>query len=191
MGMDWIWKSAFLVIAGMILLRVAGRKSISQMSVATTVIMISIGTTIVQPIANNQLWRAVGSAAIFIAALLIIEYLQIKFNWLENLMSGRSKIVIENGQIISKNLRSVRMTVDQLEMRLRQNGVTNISDVKFATLEPNGQVGYELMQHAKPVTIGDLERILHLKLGQVQEQSGLFQEIKTNHHTVPIDPKLQ
>jgi uncharacterized membrane protein YcaP (DUF421 family) len=191
MDIAWIWKSALLVIAGMLLLRIAGRKSISQMSVATTVIMISIGTTIVQPIANNELWKAIGSAAIFIVSLLIIEYLQLKFDWLENLISGRSKIIIENGQIISKNLRSLRITVDQLEMRLRQNGISNLSDVKFATLEPNGQVGYELMRHAKPVTIGELERILDLKSGITMEQSNLFQETKTNHHAVPIDPKLQ
>ncbi|WP_245625122.1 DUF421 domain-containing protein [Paenibacillus stellifer] len=191
MDLAWIWKSAFLVIAGMILLRVSGRKSISQMSVATTVIMISIGTTIVQPIANNELWKAIGSAAIFIVSLLIIEYLQLKFDWLENLMSGRSKIIIENGQIIPKNLRSLRITVDMLEMRLRQNGISNLSDVKFATLEPNGQMGYELMRHAKPVTIGELERILDLKSGIAMEQSSLFQESKTNHHATPIDPKLQ
>ncbi|MEF3312135.1 DUF421 domain-containing protein [Paenibacillus sp. GYB004] len=191
MDMAWIWKSALLVIAGMLLLRIAGRKSISQMSVATTVIMISIGTTIVQPIANHELWKAIGSAAIFIVSLLIIEYLQLKFDWLENLISGRSKIIIENGQIISKHLRSLRITVDQLEMRLRQNGISNLSDVKFATLEPNGQVGYELMRHAKPVTIGELERLLHLKSGITMEQSNLFQETKTNHHAAPIDPKLQ
>ncbi|WP_223192348.1 DUF421 domain-containing protein [Paenibacillus sedimenti] len=149
----------------------AGRKSISQMSIATTVIMISIGTTIVQPIANNQLWKAVGSAAIF--------------------MSGRSKIVIENGQINQGNLRAMRMTVDQLEMRLRQKGITNISDVKFATLEPNGQVGYELMRHAKPVTIGEIERMLNLKSGAIMDQSSLFQEVSINRHTIPIDPKLQ
>ncbi|BFH14314.1 hypothetical protein J6TS7_63200 [Paenibacillus dendritiformis] len=58
------------------------------MSVATTVIMISIGTTIVQPIANNQLWKAIGSAAIFIVTLLHIEYLQLKSDWFEKLMSG-------------------------------------------------------------------------------------------------------
>ncbi|MBD0379501.1 DUF421 domain-containing protein [Paenibacillus sp. WST5] len=141
------------------------------MSIATTVIMISIGTTIVQPIANNQLWKAVGSAAIF--------------------MSGRSKIVIENGQINQGNLRAMRMTVDQLEMRLRQKGITNISDVKFATLEPNGQVGYELMRHAKPVTIGEIERMLNLKSGAIMDQSSLFQEVSINRHTIPIDPKLQ
>jgi uncharacterized membrane protein YcaP (DUF421 family) len=187
----WIWKSALLVFAGIILLRIAGRKSISQMTVATTVIMISIGTTIVQPIANHHLWKAVGSAAIFIVCLLFVEYLQVRFDWVERFMNGRSKIIIENGTVNAKNLRAIRMTADQLEMRLRQYGISNVSDVKFATLEPNGQVGYELMRHAKPVTVGDMERWLHIKAEMPLEQSGLFQEIKTKHHTVPIDPKLQ
>ncbi|WP_219837047.1 YetF domain-containing protein [Paenibacillus sp. R14(2021)] len=122
------------------------------MTIATTVIMISLGTTIVQPIA---------------------------------------KLVIQNGQIVQKNLKSCRMTVDQLETRLRQLGVSTISDVKTATLEPNGQVGYEFMQHAKPLTVGDLERILGLKPGGSMGQSNLFQEVITNHHSSPIDPKLQ
>src|SRR5690606_41407552 len=91
MELAWIWKSIFIVFAGMILLRFAGRKSISQMSVATTVIMISIGTTIVQPIANHAMWIAVGSATMFIISLIIIEYLQLKYDWFEKLMSGRSK----------------------------------------------------------------------------------------------------
>ncbi|WP_186328357.1 YetF domain-containing protein [Paenibacillus sp. 32O-W] len=100
-------------------------------------------------------------------------------------------MIIENGQIVQKNLRSIRMTVDQLEIRLRQNGIANISDVKTATIEPNGQVGYELMRHAKPVTVGELERILGLKPETTMEQSILFQEVSTNHHPTPIDPNLQ
>lgn len=191
MDLAWIWKSAFLVFAGMILLRIAGRKSISQMSVATTVIMISIGTTIVQPIANHQLWRAVGSAAVFILSLLIIEYLQLKFNWLEKALSGKSKVIIENGQINKNTLRSIRMSVDQLEVRLRAQGITNFEDVKIATLEPNGQLGYELMRHAKPLTIGELERILGLKSDETQEEGSLFKEISQNRHEQDIDSTLQ
>ncbi|CAM3419310.1 DUF421 domain-containing protein [Marinicrinis lubricantis] len=156
--MDWIWKSVILILAGMVLLRISGRKSISQLTVATTVIMISIGTTIVQPIANHNLWKAIGSASVFIVALLIIEWLQLKFDFFERLLNGRAITAIENGQVHQKNLRKTRMTVDMLEIRLRQIGVSNISDVKTATIEPNGQIGYELMRHAKPLTIGELER---------------------------------
>ncbi|WP_392396620.1 MULTISPECIES: DUF421 domain-containing protein [Paenibacillus] len=46
MELDWIWKSVILALAGMVLLRIAGRKSISQMTAATIVNMISIGTMI-------------------------------------------------------------------------------------------------------------------------------------------------
>ncbi|WP_233531204.1 DUF421 domain-containing protein [Paenibacillus alkalitolerans] len=191
MDLSWIWKSFVLVVAGMLLMRISGRKSISQMTIATTVIMISIGTVIVQPIANNEVWKAVGAAAIFVASLLIIEYLQLKFDWFEKFMTGGAKVVIENGQINQNNLRAMRITVDQLEMRLRQKGGANISDVKTATVEPNGQVGYELMRHAKPVTIGELERLLGLKQGIPTEQSILFQEVKQHEHPKPIDPALQ
>jgi uncharacterized membrane protein YcaP (DUF421 family) len=191
MDVDWIWKSALLVIAGMVLLRISGRKSISQMSVATTVIMISIGTTIVQPIANDELWKAIGSAAIFIVCLIIIEYLQLKYNWIERVLSGRSKVIIENGQLNTNNLRSVRMSVDQVEMMLRQQGISNIKDVKTATLEPNGQIGYELMRHAKPITIGELERILGLASKGNMDSSDLFQEVINNDNLSSIDPTLQ
>lgn len=100
-------------------------------------------------------------------------------------------MVIQNGQIVQENLRSLRLTVDQLENMLRQKGISNISDVKTATLEPNGQIGYELMQHAKPITVGELERILGLKSGTTMEQNTIFQEVIQNHNPTPIDPKLQ
>lgn len=191
MELAWVWKSAFLVIVGMMLLRIAGRKSISQMSVATTVIMISIGTTIVQPIANNHLWIAIGSATVFIVSLIMIEQLQRKFDWFEKLMSGSSIVVIEKGHLLPKNLQRIRMTVDQLEMRLRLKGVSAINDVQTATLEPNGEIGIELKRHARPVTVGELERILGLKSEAYLEQSILFKEVGQGGHPTPIDPELQ
>ncbi|WP_339236180.1 DUF421 domain-containing protein [Paenibacillus sp. FSL R5-0517] len=211
--MDWIWKSVLLVLIGMILLRIAGRKSISQMSVATTVIMISIGTTIVQPIANHELGKAIGSASIFIVTLLVVEQLQLKFNIFERLMSGSSKMVVEDGKVIIPNLKRMRYTMDQLEMHMRQNGITSVDDLESATVEPNGQLGYVLKRHARPVTIGDLEEILRsyamtgsssatAEPKQQQNNSSnssthnnnstdIFQEVSNGAHAHPVDPKLQ
>jgi uncharacterized membrane protein YcaP (DUF421 family) len=50
MDLSFIWKPFLLIISGILLLRISGRKSISQMTLAQTVVMISIGTIIVQPI---------------------------------------------------------------------------------------------------------------------------------------------
>ncbi len=74
---------------------------------------------------------------------------------------GKATPVIRDGRVISANLRKLRMSVDQLEARLRENAISSLSDVKkSATIEMSGQLGYELVRDAKPVTVGELELIL-------------------------------
>lgn len=155
-----IWKSFLLIIAGILLLRIAGRKSISQMTLAQTVVMISIGTIIVQPIVEKSVTNAIIGAATFVVAIFILEYLQLKFNFFEKFITGKSQIVIENGKLNEQNLKKLRLTVDQLEMRIRNQGISKIEDIKEATLEPNGQLGYELNDSAKPLTVGEFKKML-------------------------------
>ncbi|MNR61177.1 hypothetical protein D3C85_1828440 [compost metagenome] len=57
-------------------------------------------------------------------------------------------------------LKKLRITVKQLEMRLRQLGVSDLADIKLGYIEINGELGYELQEAAKPVTKRDLELLL-------------------------------
>ncbi|CAM4039375.1 DUF421 domain-containing protein [Mesobacillus thioparans] len=196
MDFTFIWKTAFLILSGILLLRIAGRKSISQMTLAQTVVMISLGTIIVQPIAEKSMWKAIAGAAIFVAAIIIIEYLEMKSNSFEKFITGKSKIIIQNGQFNIKTMKKMRLTVDQLEMRLRNKGITKMEDVKYATIEPNGQLGYELTDDAKPLTVGEFRKILNdylpaivMKMENEQEpaQPDIFQEL--NHPNSKHNPK--
>ncbi|MFD1778096.1 DUF421 domain-containing protein [Fredinandcohnia salidurans] len=185
--MEFVWKAILMVMAGILLLRVAGRKSISQMTLAQTVVMISIGSVIIQPIVESSVWRTIGVAVIFIASLILMEYLQLKFNFFEKFITGKSKIIVDNGDLNIKNMKKLRFTVDQLEMRLRQNGITNIKDVKYVTLEPNGQIGYELQDDAKPLTVGEFKKLIGPLLQNQQQQPtnksqpNIFEEIKDKY----------
>ncbi|MDK8643941.1 DUF421 domain-containing protein [Niallia taxi] len=106
-------------------------------------------------------------------------------------MTGKSKIVIENGQIDYQILKKLRMTVDQLEMRIRTKGISNISDIQIATIEPNGQLGYELKKEAKPLTYGEFTKLIGGINGNQNENSNqdnneykepnIFQEIKNTN----------
>ncbi|MGA9227260.1 MAG: DUF421 domain-containing protein [Mesobacillus sp.] len=161
MDFTFIWQTFAMIMAGILLLRVAGRKSISQMTLAQTVVMISLGTIIVQPIVQKSMTKAIGGAAIFVATILILEYLELKFNFFEKFITGKSKVVIENGQLNVKTLKKLRMTVDQLEMRLRNQGISKMEDIKFATIEANGLLGYELKDDAKPLTVGEFKKVIN------------------------------
>ncbi|WP_154992628.1 DUF421 domain-containing protein [Priestia megaterium] len=196
--MNFIWQSVILILAGILLLRVAGRKSIAQMTLAQTVVIISLGTIIVQPIVEKSMIKAIGGAAIFVIAILVLEYLQLKSNTFEKFLTGKSKIVIQNGKLDTQTLKNLRLTADQLEMRLRNQGISKIEDVKTATIEPNGQLGYELQENAKPLTVGDFKKLMNLyispafdsntsspNLNKLDESSNIFEEINQNDKSNP------
>jgi uncharacterized membrane protein YcaP (DUF421 family) len=58
--------------------------------------------------------------------------------------------------------KEVTSNFDQLEMRMGNHGISKIEDVKMATIEPNGLLGYELNDNAKPLTVGDFMKLLDL-----------------------------
>ncbi|WP_420490637.1 DUF421 domain-containing protein [Neobacillus drentensis] len=182
MDLSFIWQSFVLIVAGILLLRISGRKSIAQMTLSQTILMLSIGTIIVQPIVEKSLFKAIGGAAVFVASVWIFDYFQLKSNAFEKFITGKSKIVIENGVLVPQNLKKLRLTVDQLEMRMRNAGITKMEDIKYATIEPNGLLGYELKDDAKPLTVGEFKKLMDTYLAKA---------LNDNEMTATIDKRSQ
>ncbi|WML60747.1 DUF421 domain-containing protein [Neobacillus sp. PS2-9] len=103
-----------------------------------------------------------------------------------------------------KNLKKLRLTVDQLEMNLRQKNIAKFSDVQWATLEPNGQLGFTLIPEAQPVTKKDFAELVemisanHLNFVQLSnqlnpqnQQPNIFTEVKNQEHPFPPPRHLQ
>ncbi|MBY7144940.1 DUF421 domain-containing protein [Virgibacillus sp. NKC19-3] len=192
MEFAWIWKAVIIILGGTLLLRFAGRKSISQMTLAQTAIMVGIGSLLIQPVAGENIWVTLGVGAILVLTLIVMEFLQIKWDFFENIITGKSKVLIENGTLHEKNLRKLRLTVDQLEMNLRQENIARISDVQWATLEPNGQIGYALKPEAQAATKKDLQQLetIQQTLDQIMQHLGM---INTNNqaNNQPLPPDQQ
>ena len=166
-----IASTVLVVIVGTVLLRIAGRKSISQMTIAETVVMISIGNVLVQPLVERSLGIALVVAATMVATIYFLSFLQVKYDIAENIFTGKSIVVIRDGKINLENLNRLRLTVDQLETQLREGNVSNIQDIKVATIEPSGQLGFELNQNSQNATKEDIERLV--KLIEKQGQKGI------------------
>jgi len=197
---SFIWQSFVLILAGILLIRISGRKSIAQMTLSQTILMLSIGTIIVQPIVEKSMVKAIGGAAVFVATVLVVDYLQLKFNAIEKFITGKAKVVIANGEINQQNLKKLRLTVDQLEMRMRNVGISKIKDVKYATIEPNGLLGYELNDDAKPLTTGEFKQLMNTFFAKsldsnqmispknqeaTSSPSSIFEELEGKHKNNP------
>lgn len=220
MDLNLIWKAILVVVGGTLLLRIAGRKSISQMSLAQVVIMIGIGSLLVQPIAGESIWSTMFVGFVLVVSLVVIEYLQIKADWIEKFITGRSKVLIKEGELQVETLKKLRLTVDQLEMKLRQNQIRTMTDVQEATLEPNGQVGFILKDNSLPATKKEVhllkqeiyalrQMISNLSLREqnqyaalppspspisgfdTQEENDLFKEVTSDSHSIEPPRELQ
>ncbi|MDM5188808.1 DUF421 domain-containing protein [Bacillus sp. DX4.1] len=158
--MNILFESLILIVTGILVLKLTGSKSISQMTRAEIIIVVSIGRIIVEPVLSRKVGPSILAACIFSGVLLIIHYLEMKSRKVEQFLDGNSIIIIEEGKVLKSNLRRAKMTEQQLFMCLREQGIHDIKTLQQVTAEPNGRIGYQLTAQAQPITREVLEKIL-------------------------------
>ncbi|MDB4867316.1 MAG: hypothetical protein JWR03_1649 [Cohnella sp.] len=176
------YEAAIIVLSGFILLRIAGKKVMAEMTPLEMVTVLATGTLIGHAVSEHALWKTLVCIVIFISILILFQFLALKFDWMERLVIGKATLVVRDGQILKKNLYKMRMTMEQLELRLRRKGICNLSDVRTATIEIDGRLGYELVESAQPLTRGQAEQILSLFQKSMPPSDGsahsLFEQIR-------------
>ena len=197
MDFNLIWQTILIFIVGTFYLRISGRKTISQMTIPQTVLVIAIGTLLIDPVTRKGFWATFFLAGILVLSLILTEYIQLKFDKAETVISGKAVPVIENGALLVANMKKLRLTVDKLEERLRQVGITSIEDVQNATMESNGQLGYTLKPEKQPATKEDIQNLIALiQTGKTldmnnETKQNIFVETITKKNTHEVPKKLQ
>ena len=168
----------FITFLIMIILEFAGRKSISQFTMIQAVVIIAIGETIFLPITekNFGIVKTIVIAVTLILFLIVFEWLEMKFNFLERVFTKKAVIVVEDGHLQINALKKNRMSIDQLEIQLRSLGISNYEEMKTVTIETNGHIGYEYKDMYKPITKFEMLQILN------RENELPFKDLKGNSH---------
>lgn len=196
MDLRFIWESLAVLFTGYCLIRIAGKKTVGEMTGLEIITLLAIASMTGHAVAGDGLWKTVGALCTFVALLVTIQFLAVKFDLVEKLFMGKATLVIQDGKIIPENLKKLRMSVDQLEAKLREKGIPSFTELKTATIEMSGQLGYEWMRESKPVTIGELEQMLaRLNVTQTPKPykplpPNLFNEIVFEEHQPPVPPEL-
>jgi len=162
MQLDFVWKAVLIVFMGTLLLKIAGRNSISKLTVSEIVLMSTIGPLLSRPIENKSIWTSLVVASLLILTVIVFQYLKIKYKPFELLLTGKSIAIIEDGQLNLENMKKIRLTIENLKMRLHQLGITSIEDLEWATVETNGQLGYQLKPNLQPATKHDIQNLVRL-----------------------------
>ena len=87
----------------------------------------------------------------------LLDYVEMRSKAAHDVLEGKETILIKQGKIMEENLKTVRLTAEELLRDLRAKNVFSVADVEFAILETSGEVNVMLKADKKPITAHDIE----------------------------------
>lgn len=135
-------RSIILYILILIVMRLMGKREIGQLQPFELVIAILIADLASIPMSGWGIPLTNGVIPILglLVVDLIISMLNMKSIKIRSIICGKPSILIYRGKIQEETLIKEKITINELEERLRANNVFGLGDVEYAILETNGQM---------------------------------------------------
>ncbi|WP_324740908.1 YetF domain-containing protein [Tsuneonella sp. CC-YZS046] len=142
--MDIILRASVMFFVMYLLLRLLGKRELSQVTPFELVLLVVMGDLVQQGITHNDLSMtgaalAIGTIAFWALSLSWITYLSPRA---ERLLEGVPRVLVKDGDLIMANMRRDRITRAEVEIEMRLAGIARISEVAWAILEPNGKISF-------------------------------------------------
>lgn len=141
--MDSIFRAMFIYFFLMLVIRIAGNRTLNEMTMFDFVLVLILGDSSQQAITSND--YSVTNAVIVISTLIFLDillsHLKYKFNFLERLIDGSPLMLIKDGEIVKKALDKEQINLpDILESARKQHGIARLEQIKYAVLEKDGAI---------------------------------------------------
>lgn len=92
--------------------------------------------------------------ALTLVYILVIAtgYLHIKSFKARKLVNSEPIILIQTGTILEENMKKIRLTINELLMKLREKNIFNLAVVEFASVETGGKLSVLPKADKQPLT---------------------------------------
>ena len=153
-----LFRTLIVYILLSITLRIMGKRQIGELQLSELVSTFILSEIVATPIVNTDLplLYAIIAICLIISLEIIVSYTKNKSSVLKKLLDSKPNVIIEKGELVQSELKTLRISLEELLSALRLQGVDNISDVRYAIVEPNGKLSLILNADREPVTVGDL-----------------------------------
>jgi len=137
--------------------RALGRSTLGELSTFQLLIYVTMGDLIQQAVTQQDYSVTAGFLGIGTFALLTVAvgWAQWRFPRIRPLTSGRPVLVWQDGQPLESTMRDERLSIADLLVAARQQGVRRTADIEYAVLEADGKIAfftYEDQESGSPDT---------------------------------------
>ncbi|MEQ2455254.1 DUF421 domain-containing protein [Flavonifractor hominis] len=144
------------IIAG---IRLMGKRQVGELEPSELVLALLIADLAAVPMQDFGIPLLTGIIPILtlLCITMALSVLTMKSVRFRAVVCGRPSIIVENGILRQREMQKNRFTVDELMEELRMKGITDISTVKYAILETNGQISVLPFAAQQPVTAQQMQ----------------------------------
>ncbi|EPH9714442.1 hypothetical protein P832_01338 [Enterobacter kobei] len=141
--MDMVFRALAIYLFLVVVFKVAGRRALLQMTSFDLILLLIISEATQQALLGQDF--SVTGAMITITTLVVVDILfglmKNYFSPVENILDGNPVILVENGVPLADKLKKVDVSCDDILVSARQNnGITKMSEIKYAIFERNGHI---------------------------------------------------
>ncbi|KMV36320.1 DUF421 domain-containing protein [Franconibacter sp. IITDAS19] len=141
--MESVLRAAGMYVLLLIVLKIAGRRTLLEMNSFDFVLLLIISEATQQALLGNDF--SLTGAAITIITLIVLDIL---FSYLKNtiprldlIIDGSPLILVENGKLLEKRMRRSGISEEDILSSARTSqGIERLDQIKFAILEKNGKI---------------------------------------------------
>ena len=142
--MDIALRGVALYIFVVFLLRVIGRRELSSLSAIDLVLLIVLGDAIQQGLTQDD--YSVTGALIAVSTIALMQlassYLSFRSSRMRTVLEGDPVVLVQDGKPVTRNMRRLRMTTDELAAEARGQGIASLEQVRWAIAEVSGTVSF-------------------------------------------------
>ena len=153
-------KGSIAVIYLFLVIKVLGKKQISELNIFDYIIGLSLGNIAAEMTVNDDISIVEGliSMSVYGIFSLFVSFITEKSIILRRLITGEPVIIMENGKISRDQLKKCKIDINDLLQDARESGYFDISEINYAIMEPSGKISFLPKNKYKPVTLNDLNK---------------------------------
>lgn len=138
----------------LLVVRLLGKKELSQITPFDLVYLLVLGGLLEESIYDDlvTVWQVLYAIGLWAVLIYIIELIVRRFDRMRTVIKGEPSIIIKDGELDVKTLKKNKLESEQLRTMLRQQGIFSLQEVKYAVLEPSGQLSVLKNELSSPVT---------------------------------------
>ncbi|ANG93850.1 DUF421 domain-containing protein [Enterobacteriaceae bacterium 155047] len=141
--MEMVLRAIAIYLILLVVFKVAGRRALLQMTSFDLILLLIISEATQQALLGDDF--SVTGAMLTIITLVVVDmlfgYMKKFISGAESVLDGSPVILVENGIPLADKMEKVDVSCDDILVAARQNqGITELSKIKYAILERNGHI---------------------------------------------------